>query len=232
MNIVTNRKRKNFLDMSYGLGSYHTHKADLNAQYVLKNGVTLRPTFRLRMYFRTTLDDDAWTLCESADNSYIRIEVKDGKAVIHNSGKYEVDVVSCDLKEEYLFFGEDEIGLLYTVAVDSLEVVLHRDDGIAGFAPLGLTPGSLFKVSMVADIIVSDEHEGGGAIPLVALAVVVHGLIATAVAEGQYGHLANLLRNLEHLVGLEVLDKQTVGANQVFVATHIVVDTGIIALLA
>ena len=44
VNIVTNRKRKNFLDMSYGLGSYHTHKADLNAQYVLKNGVTLRPT--------------------------------------------------------------------------------------------------------------------------------------------------------------------------------------------
>jgi outer membrane cobalamin receptor len=45
VNIVTNRKRKNFLDMSYGLGSYHTHKADLNAQYVLKNGMTLRPTF-------------------------------------------------------------------------------------------------------------------------------------------------------------------------------------------
>ena len=44
VNIVTNRQRKNFLDMSYGLGSYHTHKADLNAQYVLKNGVTLRPT--------------------------------------------------------------------------------------------------------------------------------------------------------------------------------------------
>ena len=45
VNIVTNRKRKNYLDVSYGLGSYHTHKADINAQYVFKNGLTLRPTF-------------------------------------------------------------------------------------------------------------------------------------------------------------------------------------------
>ena len=47
VNIVTNRKHKNYLDVSYGLGSYHTHKADLNAQYVFKNGLTLRPTLGL-----------------------------------------------------------------------------------------------------------------------------------------------------------------------------------------
>lgn len=44
VNIVTNRKQRNYLDVSYGLGSYHTHKADLNGQYVFKNGLTLRPT--------------------------------------------------------------------------------------------------------------------------------------------------------------------------------------------
>ena len=44
VNIVTNRKKVNYLDASYGIGSYHTHKADLNAQYVLKNGFTIRPT--------------------------------------------------------------------------------------------------------------------------------------------------------------------------------------------
>ena len=44
INIVTNRKRKNYLDVSYGLGSYHTHKADISGQYLLKNGLTLRPT--------------------------------------------------------------------------------------------------------------------------------------------------------------------------------------------
>ena len=45
INIVTNRKRTNYLDASYGMGSYHTHRGDLNAQYVFKNGLTIRPTF-------------------------------------------------------------------------------------------------------------------------------------------------------------------------------------------
>lgn len=44
INIVTHRKRQNYLDASYGMGSYHTHRADLSAQYVLKSGLTLRPT--------------------------------------------------------------------------------------------------------------------------------------------------------------------------------------------
>lgn len=44
VNIVTNRKRANYLDVSYGIGSYHTHRADLNGQYVFSNGLTIRPT--------------------------------------------------------------------------------------------------------------------------------------------------------------------------------------------
>ena len=44
VNIITNRKKTNYLEASYGFGSFHTHKADLNAQYVLKNGLTIRPT--------------------------------------------------------------------------------------------------------------------------------------------------------------------------------------------
>jgi len=44
VNIVTNRRRTNYLDASYGIGSFHTHRADLNGQYTLKNGLTLRPT--------------------------------------------------------------------------------------------------------------------------------------------------------------------------------------------
>ena len=44
VNIVTNRKKTNYLDASYGLGSFHTHKGDLSAQYILKNGLTIRPT--------------------------------------------------------------------------------------------------------------------------------------------------------------------------------------------
>lgn len=44
VNIVTQRKKSNFLDASYCMGSYHTHRADMNGQYVLHNGLTIRPT--------------------------------------------------------------------------------------------------------------------------------------------------------------------------------------------
>ena len=44
INIVTSRKRTNRLDASYSIGSFHTHRADLTGQYVMKNGLTIRPT--------------------------------------------------------------------------------------------------------------------------------------------------------------------------------------------
>lgn len=44
VNIVTHRKKTNYLDASYGFGSFHTHQADINGQYVFKNGLTVRPT--------------------------------------------------------------------------------------------------------------------------------------------------------------------------------------------
>lgn len=46
INIITKKEVKNYLDVSYGIGSFSTHKADLNAQYVdSKTGVFFRPTF-------------------------------------------------------------------------------------------------------------------------------------------------------------------------------------------
>ena len=47
VNIVTNRRSSNFLDASYGLGSFHTHKADVNGQYVLGNGLIIRASLGL-----------------------------------------------------------------------------------------------------------------------------------------------------------------------------------------
>ncbi len=44
VNIVTSRKSTNYLDASYSIGSYHSHKGDLNGQYIFKNGLTIRPT--------------------------------------------------------------------------------------------------------------------------------------------------------------------------------------------
>lgn len=44
VNIITNRRNRNYLDFSYGFGSFHTHKADFNAQYTgKKTGIILKP---------------------------------------------------------------------------------------------------------------------------------------------------------------------------------------------
>lgn len=46
INIITNQTRKTYLDVSYGVGSFHTHKVDLNAQWIEPNtGLILKPTF-------------------------------------------------------------------------------------------------------------------------------------------------------------------------------------------
>lgn len=46
INIITKKEVRNYLDVSYGMGSFNTHKADLNAQYSHKEtGFFLRPTF-------------------------------------------------------------------------------------------------------------------------------------------------------------------------------------------
>lgn len=44
VNIVTHRKKSNYLDASYGIGSFHTHQGDVSGQYVFKNGLTVRPS--------------------------------------------------------------------------------------------------------------------------------------------------------------------------------------------
>lgn len=45
INIITRKHKKNFLDASYSISSFHTHIADLNALYVFrKTGIILKPT--------------------------------------------------------------------------------------------------------------------------------------------------------------------------------------------
>ena len=45
INIITRQEQKNYLDVSYSVGSFHTHKADLNAQFVEKRtGLIVHPT--------------------------------------------------------------------------------------------------------------------------------------------------------------------------------------------
>lgn len=48
VNIITKRERRSFLDASYGIGSFHTHNADLTGQFFIPGTViAVRPTFGL-----------------------------------------------------------------------------------------------------------------------------------------------------------------------------------------
>ncbi len=45
INIITKEEKNNYLDVSYGIGSFHTHKVNLYGQYVdRKTGIALHPT--------------------------------------------------------------------------------------------------------------------------------------------------------------------------------------------
>ena len=45
VNIITNQQKRNFLDASYSVGSFHTHQFNLNGQYVTsKTGIVIKPT--------------------------------------------------------------------------------------------------------------------------------------------------------------------------------------------
>lgn len=45
INIITKRNQRNYLDVSYGIGSFGTHKTDFNAQFITpKTGLIIRPT--------------------------------------------------------------------------------------------------------------------------------------------------------------------------------------------
>lgn len=45
INIITKQEKKKYLDASYSIGSFHTHRADLNAQFVEpKTGLIIKPT--------------------------------------------------------------------------------------------------------------------------------------------------------------------------------------------
>lgn len=48
VNIVTRRRRQNYLDASYGIGSFHTHSGDISGQYFIPGTkLAIRPTFSI-----------------------------------------------------------------------------------------------------------------------------------------------------------------------------------------
>ncbi|MBO5407539.1 MAG: TonB-dependent receptor plug domain-containing protein [Bacteroidales bacterium] len=72
INIITKQDRKNYLDFSYGYGSFNTHKSDFSAQYVSKNGLIFKPVIGVNF----------------SENNY---KVKDVEVWSEEKGKYVLE---------------------------------------------------------------------------------------------------------------------------------------------
>ena len=122
-------------------------------------------------------------------------------------------------------------GLNDVLTVDGLPVVRHGDHGKAHALPLFSELRALGGVAVVALAVVGDQLERRAAIPVVVEGVVVHGHVAARVAEGQHRLLADVLGDLQHLVGLEVLDQKHIRAHQRVVRAEDVVQAVFVALI-
>ena len=129
---------KDIVPVGDGLSSYLMGELKGYDSRFTWTGVT-DGNYKIRMYFRTSLADDAWTLCQNVDNSYIRIEVNNGQAVVHNSGRFEVDVLGNDLKKEYIQREDVNFNVQYKVTTGSINFVPFvlalpvKPDGSGGF---------------------------------------------------------------------------------------------------
>lgn len=76
INIITNKKIKKYVDASYGIGSFNTHKADFNAQYIdEKTGLVIRPTFGFN-YSKNNYKMKGVEVWDEASREYRKTDVK------------------------------------------------------------------------------------------------------------------------------------------------------------
>ena len=55
--------------------------------------------YKIQQYYRTTADGE-WALCADAANKYISVQVSGNQATVRNRGRLEVELLSCELKEQ------------------------------------------------------------------------------------------------------------------------------------
>lgn len=74
INIITRQNRSNYVDVSTGVGSFHTYKTDFNAQYIhKKTGFTIRPSFGFNLSKNNYIMRDVEIWDESA-YEYINVD--------------------------------------------------------------------------------------------------------------------------------------------------------------
>lgn len=101
INIITKQEKSNYLDVSYGIGSFHTHKTDLNAQFVeQKTGLIVRPVLGVN-YSKNDYTMKEVEVWDEAANEYVYASRK----------RFHDDYLS--------LFGQMEIGFANTPWADA-----------------------------------------------------------------------------------------------------------------
>lgn len=75
VNIVTKNNTKNYMDVSYGIGSFHTNKLDLNAQYIPNKKIIIRPTLSY-IYSKNDYKMRGVEVWDKASGSFIKTDRK------------------------------------------------------------------------------------------------------------------------------------------------------------
>lgn len=104
INIITRRQTRNYLDLSYGVGSFHTHKAGLNAQYAdAKSGLIVKPVLQVSY----------------SKNDYLMKDVE-----VRNADKSGFITTDCKrFHDDYLsLYGQIEAGVAHKPWADALFV--------------------------------------------------------------------------------------------------------------
>lgn len=71
VNIVTKKNRRNFLDASYGIGSFHTHSGDITGQYYIPGtAIAVQPTFSVK-YSKNDYKMKGVEIWSEADDRFI-----------------------------------------------------------------------------------------------------------------------------------------------------------------
>lgn len=108
INIITNKGIKDYLDVSYGIGSFSTHKADFRAQYTeRKTGIIIRPSFGVNY----------------SKNNYKMKDVQVKESFIDEDGVNRSRFTTIDAKrfhDDYLsLIGQLEVGVINKKWADS-----------------------------------------------------------------------------------------------------------------
>lgn len=106
INIITKDEIKNYLDASYGTGSFNTHKADFNAQYKdKKTGIVIRPSLGVNYSDNNYTMKGVQIADREAQDFYVTDVKRFHDAYFSLLGQMEIGVVSKKWADSFFFTG-------------------------------------------------------------------------------------------------------------------------------